>query len=115
MEAADGTAVPQAPRAKPTESVSVKCSVALNQLKEHFIAIAPKDIDHNRNQNSVILLKRGVFYDESTSDTALQISYETSKVVKNIAKDKVKGKTALDGGDLLVISVTRKSDHKRYV
>ena len=74
-------------------------------VSSHSIHI-PTGMDDDRDQNSIILLKRGVF----TSEKEV-----TDSVVAEYAAWPDGGKLPLEKGDLFVLSVTRVSDGEKFL
>ena len=74
-------------------------------VSSHSIHV-PASMDDDRDQNSIILLKRGIFTVEKEV---------TEAVVSEYATWPRGGKLPLEGGDLFVISVTRISDGTKFL
>jgi hypothetical protein len=71
-------------------------------LGRAFDAVVPASMDADRGQNSVILLRRDVFAEEAKEVTQAVVSLHAAKL-------------ALEPGDLLVLSATRRSDRAKFI
>jgi hypothetical protein len=79
-------------------------------LGRAFNMAAPASMDSDRGQNSVILLRKGVFADAKEVTEAVVSQGDAQK-----GPSSASSKLALEPGDLLVLSATRRRDGSKFV